>query len=466
MLVGCGKQGEKSGPSITEKPTDQELMEVAESTYEGIHILTEVEDEKLYHLALSYPIFDKENLNQEITSFVDERKEEFLEIVADIPNPEFVEQHPYMFNVQFTIEQVSDSIYSFLFTIGTYTGGANAMEQTKTYVVDIDNGKYLQIDDVFDVNTDYLYFLSKEIKSRLYEQEEYHDFLFEDMIDEETAPVKENFEKFILTKDSIQFVYDKYEVGAGALGIAKVTIPLQDAAAYLNEQFQPELINEMEENEKEVEQKEEAEQTPIQPDPNKKQVALTFDDGPHQKYTVQILNTLQKYDARATFFVLGSRVEFYPDVLKRIKEEGHEIGNHSWNHPDLTIFESEQVQNELRSTSDAVASVLGEAPTLFRPPYGSYNELVKELSGVPTILWSVDSLDWKYRHVDTVVQEVLPNVHDGAIILLHDIHETTADAVEVIVRELKEQGYEMVTVSELLQGNGLELQSNEVYYSR
>ena len=194
-------------------------------------------------------------------------------------------------------------------------------------------------------------------------------------------------------------------------------------------------------------------------------VALTFDDGPHSKNTDDILNILSKYNAYATFFMLGSNAEKYPDVVKRVFDAGNEIGIHTWSHKELTKLSSDEIKKEVDNTASKIEKITGKRPTLVRPPYGSINENVKNTIDNPLILWNVDSLDWKSRDKEKIVPLVLNDVQDGDIILLHDIHSTTVPAVEEILKYLVENDYQIITVSQMLNAKGYDLTKTRVFYS-
>ena len=183
-----------------------------------------------------------------------------------------------------------------------------------------------------------------------------------------------------------------------------------------------------------------------------KYIALTFDDGPHDSVTVQILDVLNEYDAKATFFVLGERVKKYPDVLNLIIEQGSEIGNHSWSHVEFTDLTPKEMLKEFNDTQDIIhSSTNGYVSKLFRPPYGSYNSMVIETIPVPIILWSVDSLDWSNRDSEMIKENILSNVENGAIVIQHDLYEANIDALRVVLAELSTEGYKFVTVSQMLE---------------
>lgn len=198
-------------------------------------------------------------------------------------------------------------------------------------------------------------------------------------------------------------------------------------------------------------------------DKNKKMVALTYDDGPSVN-TKKILNTLEKYDSVATFFVVGNRVSSYSSSVKRAYEIGCEIGNHTYDHKILTNCNAATIQSQYKKTNTKIKSITGENPVLFRPPGGGLNQTARNNVKMPLILWSVDTLDWKYRNSRSVQTAVLNKVKDGDIVLMHDLYETTANASAVVIPELVKRGYQLVTVSELAACRG-EMKNGVSYYS-
>lgn len=204
--------------------------------------------------------------------------------------------------------------------------------------------------------------------------------------------------------------------------------------------------------------------------PTKGYIALTFDDGPYAPTTNKLLDKLKEYNAKATFFVLGSRVEKYSDTLKRIDAEGHQIGNHSYSHKNLTKLNDAEFDFEINKTDELINNVIGEKPVLLRPPYGASNKTIDAKISKAIINWNVDTLDWKYKDiskknemVSIIKKEVLGNLQDGNIILMHDIHENTVDAMMTVIEEIHRQGYRMVTVSELAKIHNIKLVNGEVY---
>lgn len=183
-------------------------------------------------------------------------------------------------------------------------------------------------------------------------------------------------------------------------------------------------------------------------------IAMTFDDGPHASFTPRLLNMLAQRNIKATFFVVGTNVREYPHIVRRILAEGHELANHTWSHQALSSLSPEKVREQLAKTHDAVREVAGYQMRIMRPPYGATNLRVKQQCfaefGYPTILWSVDPLDWKRPGAGVVANRIISATHPGAIILAHDIHSATIDAMPQTLDTLLAKGYKFVTVSQLL----------------
>ena len=200
-----------------------------------------------------------------------------------------------------------------------------------------------------------------------------------------------------------------------------------------------------------------------QAEKNKKVVALTFDDGPDGNTTPQALDILAKYKIKATFFVQGKNIAGNEAILKRMQAEGHEIGNHSWNHPVLTQLSLEDAKKQITDTEDAIKNVLGKSSKLMRPPYGAISDDIRNSLDLSFILWDVDSLDWKSKNEAAIFTEIQHQTSDGSIILLHDIHQPSVNSLPKVIEYLQEQGYSFVTVSEML---NTRLKPHEIYYSR
>jgi peptidoglycan/xylan/chitin deacetylase (PgdA/CDA1 family) len=183
-------------------------------------------------------------------------------------------------------------------------------------------------------------------------------------------------------------------------------------------------------------------------------IAMTFDDGPSAMLTPKLLDILAAHHIKATFFVLGEMVAEHPEILARAAEEGHEIASHSWSHPNFAKMSQEGVRSQLQRTDEVIKSATGKSPTLFRPPYGSITDHQKkwihDQFGYDIILWDVDPFDWKRPGPAVVRNRILKETRPGSIVLSHDIHPGTIEAMPSTFDELEAKGFKFVTVSELL----------------
>lgn len=187
-------------------------------------------------------------------------------------------------------------------------------------------------------------------------------------------------------------------------------------------------------------------------DPYKPMLALTFDDGPMPDSKL-VLDALKAHNARATFFVLGKNIEGHESILRRMADEGHQIGSHSWSHPHLEKLSASSVRSQMTRTMDKIEEITGQKVTMMRPPYGSTNRNARKVIeglGLPIILWTVDSKDWASRNSEAVINVISSQAENGAIILCHDVWASTGKAMETLIPSLMEKGFQLVTVAELM----------------
>lgn len=197
-----------------------------------------------------------------------------------------------------------------------------------------------------------------------------------------------------------------------------------------------------------------------------KLVAFTFDDGP-SKYTLDIANILEEYNASATFFEVGYNIKAHPEITKELSERGFEIANHTTDHSKLTKLTEAKYLSKINDNNAMFKELTGKDMPYLRPPYGSYNDKIKASAGVPIVTWSLDTRDWESRNKDKVIEMVINNIKEGDIILFHDLYESTRDAVKELMPLLKEQGYQAVSVGELFKSKGITLEAGTSYrYAR
>jgi len=191
---------------------------------------------------------------------------------------------------------------------------------------------------------------------------------------------------------------------------------------------------------------------------DQKVLAMTFDDGPHPELTPKLLDILKERGIKATFYVIGRSAAQYPEIMKRMIDEGHEVGNHTWTHPWLTRISTSRVKSEMSQTADIIEKTTGRRAATMRPPYGAINTRLRQLFtdelDLPVVMWSVDPLDWRRPGSSVVASRLVNGAHPGAILLAHDIHPGTISAMPSAFDQLTAKGYRFVTVSELLAVDG------------
>ena len=188
-------------------------------------------------------------------------------------------------------------------------------------------------------------------------------------------------------------------------------------------------------------------------EPTEKMIALTFDDGPHPKYTPLVLDVLKKHNARATFFMVGERAEKLPEIVLRTSLEGHSIGNHTYNHTELTRLNDRGIISQISRTNKAIEGITGARPVLMRPPLGARNKHIDYLiknQNMYNIMWNVDPVDWDHKGAQLIHNRVVNKIQSGDIVIMHDFYPNTVIATDMILSTLKAQGYRFVTVDEIL----------------
>ena len=188
----------------------------------------------------------------------------------------------------------------------------------------------------------------------------------------------------------------------------------------------------------------------VREDQDRPQIALTFDDGPDEKYTEKLLDGLKERGIKASFFLLGKSIEGNEHIVKRMHREGHLIGNHTYNHVQLDKISETRAREEILKTNNRIYEITGEYPVYMRPPYGAWKKDTEFCVEMIPVFWTIDTLDWKTQNVQDVLQRARKNIKNGSVILMHDEYETTVEAALALVDEFTEQGWEFVTVDRLI----------------
>jgi len=500
-LAGCQPiqplPGGGDAPATATTPVHTETFDA--SKYENVWVLAieEIDNEERSLLRVSYPVTEQDAINARMEAVTQEFVDEYRAIAAETEAAyqeykketgkeaaTFVTHYRQHFDVSIA----NENLIFFDLVRSIYTGGTGNI-YVVGYIFDRRTGAELTIPDLF-VDDSYLNRLSdltREVLAERISKEELASDL--QWVEDGTAPTAENFDNIFIRGDgTVLVMFDKYQVAAGVEGVVEVELPLAAMADLLKPEIR-DLLGIVEDSTSQrsriaatAELAPASALSPAVPLAFSKTtvfsdfpkltlleftfsaqpkslaqdeinclevacVALTFDDGP-SFYTEGLLDTLDEHGVKATFFVLGTQVRIQSETLLRMFQEGHQIGNHTWDHPNLTQIGDDQIREQLKLTDDLITQIIGVPTPFLRPPYGAYNDRVLAASALPIIFWSVDPLDWKDRDAEVVASRII-DAPIGAIILAHDIHKSTVAAVPAIIAALKARGIHFVTVSEL-----------------
>lgn len=368
-------------------------------------------DNKL--VSINYPVTNVGVLDEAISTYVNRIYLEFNENKS-VKKPEL--------NISYTYKEVNDDIINVSIQSEIVTD--RTINKIKTFTYNKQTNKFLTMEDLInDINV-----LDYDIKNLLLEK--YGNINMEYLS-------KVSYDYFTIDDENLTIYFNQSEIKNSSNELIYLDIPLNSLKLLIDIDKTEDTDIYLSIKKKDISM-------------DDKVVALTFDDGPSQ-YTDKILKLLKKYDACATFFVVGNKVNFYDDTLREMLKQGSEIGNHSYSHKLLTRLSEKEFKEDLNKTQEIIKKLTGFTPKVFRPTYGGYTNKIKKYTDLSFVLWDVDSRDWSVKKKDKILKNVLPNVKSGSIVLMHDNHEYSLKALEPMIKELKAKGYKFVTVSELLE---------------
>ncbi|MFJ8263218.1 polysaccharide deacetylase family protein [Rummeliibacillus sp. NPDC094406] len=397
------------------------------SKYDGIYIVTEKSTNKNAPYTIQYPKTTSKVFNQSVTDTIHKVRDQYLkDMEKSLHNDDTLVGS---LNITYKTVVHKKNYYSFVLTQTIYTGIGPKQKNVKTFMYDKKNNKQILLQDVIQSQKN-LTTLSEAVKKQMSNDPDLKKLSTTSAVKENLKPVWVNFEDYSLTDKTYTVYFDGSKLSKDSTQIKKINVPLSSINSILAKPFKVEV------------------RKPIKKKSNKL-VALTFDDGPSDAVTPKVLKILKKHNIKATFFMVGSQVNANPKMAKQVQEAGHEIGNHTYSHPNLKNLTNTQIKSQLTRTSAAIKKATGHNPTLFRPPYGSFDNRVRAQTKLPVILWSVDTRDWEHHNSQKLLEYVKKETYPGAVILMHDIHMPTADGLDAVITYLEKQGYSFVTVSEL-----------------
>lgn len=429
----------------TTAPSDEKYY-FADSKYSGVRSKFVTRDNKREKVSIEYPITENEKINRLISESIDKIDRDFqntvlLATVFDKPMTE---------TIGYQVTHNTSEALSIVVNIKQDMNGAHPASMTQFWTFDKKSGEVVGLADFTeqsDEAAEAIISAAKDNISQTIKQRQQPEIDLNEIIN------KEALSNFIITNDgnALAWPLGQASLLPSSYGELTITVPISSVSKYLQNPTARKLVN----IPKPPEPKPEPAPAPAAPTPapttGNKVIALTFDDGPGP-YTAHLLDILDQYGAKATFFLIGSKVSGQASVVRSIQARGHQLGNHSWSHPELPKLSVDQIAGEIDRTNEAIRQATGVKPSILRPPYGAVNGVVLEqlrLRNMSSILWSVDTRDWADRNSQIVCSRAVAGARPGAVILMHDIHQTSVNAVPCILSSLKQQGYSFVTIQQL-----------------
>lgn len=427
----------------TTAPSDEKYY-FADSKYSGIRSKFVTRDNKREKVSIEYPITENEKINRLISESIDKIDRDFqntvlLATVFDKPMTE---------TISYQVTHNTSEALSIVVNIKQDMNGAHPASMTQFWTFDKKSGEVVGLADFIeqsDEAAEAIISAAKNSISQTIKQRQQPEIDLNEIIN------KEALSNFIITNNgnSLAWPLGQASLLPSSYGELTITVPISSVSKYLQNPTARKLAN--------VPKPPEPKPAPAPaaptpaPTTGNKVIALTFDDGPGP-YTAHLLDILDQYGAKATFFLIGSKVSGQASVVRSIQARGHQLGNHSWSHPELPKLSVDQIAGEIDRTNEAIRQATGVKPSILRPPYGAVNGVVLEqlrLRNMSSILWSVDTRDWADRNSQIVCSRAVAGARPGAVILMHDIHQTSVNAVPCILSSLKQQGYSFVTIQRL-----------------
>ena len=416
-----------------------------DSRYSGIRSKFVTRQTNREKVSIEYPLTKNNKINKTVAQAIDRADSDFRYAATNI----LTFDQPLTETISYQVTHNNSVALSIIVNIKQDMHGAHPVSLTHFWTFDKKSGEVISLSDLTEQSEKAAEEIVAAARNNI--NETIKDRRQAELDLSETI-TQETLSNFVITDggNSLAWPIGQASLLPSAYGEMTIKVPIAAVAKYLQNPTARKLAN--------IPKPPEPKPAPAPaapvpaPTTGNKVIALTFDDGPGL-YTAQLLDILDQHGAKATFFLIGSKVSSQANVVHSIHARGHQLGNHSWSHPELPKLPVNQIAGEIDRTNDAIKQATGVTPTILRPPYGAVNGVVLEqlrLRGMSSILWSVDTRDWADRNSEIVCSRAVAGARPGAIILMHDIHQTSVSAVPCILSALKQQGYSFVTVQGLL----------------
>ena len=425
-------------------PTDEKYY-FTDSRYSGIRSKFVTRNNKREKVSIEYPITENKKINHAVAEAIDKIDRDFRSTV--LLSTAF--DQPMTETISYQVTHNNSVALSIITNIKQDMHGAHPVSLTHFWTFNKKSGEIISLNDLTEQSNEAIEAIIKSAKDNIAQTIKKRD---KPELDLNGIITKESLSNFIITDNgnSLAWPLGQASLLPSSYGEVTIKVPTATVAKYLQNPTAQKIANFPKPPEPKPEPTP-APATPTATNSGNKVIALTFDDGPGP-HTAHLLDILDQYGAKATFFLIGSKVSGQASVVRSIQARGHQLGNHSWSHPELPKLSADQIAGEIDHTNEAIKQATGVKPSILRPPYGAVNGVVLEqlrARGMSSILWSVDTRDWADRNSQIVCSRAIAGAHPGAVILMHDIHQTSVNAVPCILSSLKQQGYSFVTIQRL-----------------
>lgn len=437
-----------SGCSFIANANEQPNKKVSnESSFYDVTMESKIEEYDDYHITIHYPQTSNNQIDQTIVDYVNQQKARFKK--ESYKSKQLSEeQGTHELHIDFEVIHQNNRFFVVRFIETMDIGGEKVITDQTVMNFDKKIGKNLDMGELFKDNIYYVDRLHEWTIEKLGENEGKYEQVLKGL---EATP--ETYENIALLNEGIIVYIENPESNEPV----EVVLDLGKVSSLLRSNY----VNSLEQASEKDKETDTVEKDISSGNMNssfvdknlnskEKRVALTFDDGPHPKVTTKILDILDQHEVKASFFMIGKRVSFYPDTAREVGARGHEIGNHTWNHPRLNRLGAAEIDQQISSTQTIIEQVTGQQSDLVRLPFGEPTSVAYngDLNAVP---WTIYSEAWRDQEPLTIVQDILSQVEDGSIILLHDLENYTVETVDLLLERLNSEGYQVVPAGDLLE---------------
>lgn len=407
----------------------------------------EKENEK-YNIKLKVEQSKVEELDEKIQKLIEEERTSFINEIKALK--EINKENELTINGN---TNKYNNLYFYHIAVNKFTIKNNKSDKELFYIFDNHSKKFTTINELLKDKNSFID-LSLIIKHLINTYAHENKIKLEETrLNKRIEPLEKNYQNIYLNNDGLTITFSPYEVSSKQDQEVNVLVPWNKLNSLLKEEYQNEKTVKLNRKTRDISYYK-----------NKKVIAFTFDDGPNTETTKILLDNIDKYDAKVTFFMLGSRVDDNKDIIKRAYQEGNDIASHTYSHKDLTKLNNKKLKKEIEKTNKKIKKIIGIEPVYLRPPYGSINDKVRNNMIMHTICWNIDSLDWQTKNRKKIKKEIIKNARDGGIVLVHDIYKESVYGSLLAMKDLKKKGYNFVTITEMAELKNVTLDYDKTYY--